>query len=212
MYSSLPYFVLGFHGCDRTAGEDILAGKKRTRFSNNDYDWLGHGFYFWENSPTRALKYAEQVKDGLAPATQKIHEPFVVGAVIDLGNCLCLLDEKSLQVVSEAYALLEATTTKAGGALPKNGSFVEGTPLYRPLDCAVIETLHQSIRQYNATAAAGKRRREYDSVRGLFPEGEPLYTGAGFRLKDHIQICVRNPNCIKGFFRVLNEDVDYEIP
>jgi hypothetical protein len=40
----------------------------------------------------------------------------------------------------------------------------------------------------------------YDSVKGVFWEGDELYPNAGFREKDHIQICVRNPNCIKGYF------------
>jgi len=46
----------------------------------------------------------------------------------------------------------------------------------------------------------------YDSVKGVFTEGEELYNNAGFKEKDHIQICIRNPNCIKGYFlpRILN--------
>jgi hypothetical protein len=40
----------------------------------------------------------------------------------------------------------------------------------------------------------------FDSVRGVFIEGQPLYPGAGFHDKNHIQICIRNPNCIKGLF------------
>ncbi len=34
----------------------------------------------------------------------------------------------------------------------------------------------------------------------MFPEGNPLYDGAGFRDKNHIQICIRNQNCIKAIF------------
>ena len=37
-------------------------------------------------------------------------------------------------------------------------------------------------------------------MRGVFWEGEDLYENAGFKEKNHIQICVRNSNCIKGFF------------
>jgi hypothetical protein len=42
--------------------------------------------------------------------------------------------------------------------------------------------------------------KPFDSVRGVFIEGQALYPGAGFHDKNHIQICIRNPNCIKGFF------------
>ena len=31
MYSSLPAFVLGFHGCDKSVGEKILAGKENIK-------------------------------------------------------------------------------------------------------------------------------------------------------------------------------------
>jgi hypothetical protein len=34
----------------------------------------------------------------------------------------------------------------------------------------------------------------------LLPEGDELYAGAGFLDKTHIQIAIRNPNMIKGFF------------
>jgi hypothetical protein len=66
------------------------------------------------------------------------------------------------------------------------------------LDCAVIQLLHLDQDKIHP----------FDSVRGLFPEGDLLYENAGFREKNHIQICVRNPNCIKGFFlpRETNDD------
>lgn len=44
-----------------------------------------------------------------------------------------------------------------------------------------------------------------DSVRGVFTEGKPIYPGAGFDEKTHIQIVVRNQDCIKGVFRVPGE-------
>lgn len=37
---------------------------------------------------------------------------------------------------------------------------------------------------------------------GVFVEGEPIYPGAGFDAKTHVQICVCDPACIKGVFRV----------
>ena len=73
--------------------------------------------------------------------------------------------------------------------------------LIRELDCAVIETLHK--------VQAEKNIYPFDSIRGVFWEGEELYSGAGFREKDHIQICIRNPNCIKGFFFPRKIDNNY---
>jgi hypothetical protein len=68
--------------------------------------------------------------------------------------------------------------------------------LKRDLDCAVIETLHASME------STGENK--FDSERGVFWEGDLLYENAGFREKDHIQICVRNVDCIKGYFLPLD--------
>ena len=40
----------------------------------------------------------------------------------------------------------------------------------------------------------------YESIRAAFWEGDELYLTAGFKEKNHIQICIRNQNCIKGYF------------
>jgi hypothetical protein len=42
-------------------------------------------------------------------------------------------------------------------------------------------------------------------VRAAFVEGGQLYPDAGFSAKSHIQICVRNVACIKGYFRPLDD-------
>ena len=66
----------------------------------------------------------------------------------------------------------------------------------------VIETVHTLKKQAGQSS--------FDSVRGVFFEGEEIYPNASFRVKDHIQICVRNPNCIKGFF--LPRELDFHFP
>ena len=48
----------------------------------------------------------------------------------------------------------------------------------------------------------------FDSTRGVFTEGGPAFDGAGLFEKSHIQICIRNPNCIQGFF-MPREEIDY---
>lgn len=45
----------------------------------------------------------------------------------------------------------------------------------------------------------------FDTVRAAFIEGNRLYDNAGFASKNHIQICVREIRCIKGYFRPLND-------
>jgi hypothetical protein len=44
-------FVLSFHSCDKSVGEQALQGNLALIHSDKDYDWLGPGVYFWENDP-----------------------------------------------------------------------------------------------------------------------------------------------------------------
>ena len=75
--------VLGYHGCDREVAEQVLSGQSDLRLSENSYDWLGSGIYFWVDSPQRALDWALEAWRG-----RRIEEPYIVGAHINLGLCL----------------------------------------------------------------------------------------------------------------------------
>ena len=199
MYSTLPHFVLGFHGCDRSVAEAVLSGEHHhLPQSTNDYDWLGHGIYFWEQNPARALEYANELKNNprrTSKGKKPITEPAVVGAIIDLGKCLNLVEAKSIEIVKATYQRLEDISKAGEVPLPVNikdpGS---GELLRRNLDCAVIQATHHFMKLQD---------KECHSVRGIFVEGMPLYPNAGFHEKNHAQICVCNPNCIKGYFRPL---------
>jgi hypothetical protein len=72
--------------------------------------------------------------------------------------------------------------------------------LLRHLDCAVVRHLH-GVR-------SGSRQAAFDTVRGVFIEGTPIYPSSGFREKTHIQICVCHPEVIKGVFRVPLRDLE----
>jgi len=187
-YEYQPSFVLGFHGCDKAVGEALLSGKtKHLKPSTKIYDWLGHGIYFWEGNPARAQEWAE-----LKQQEGKIETPFVVGAIIDLRRCLDLFDKDGLRQVQTAHEELEQTMQLTGTPMPVN---VGNTPdkAGRKLDCMVLNYLHEYRKE--------RSEEEYDSVRGPFLEGTHLYPNAGFRSENHIQLCIRNTDCIKGYFR-----------
>lgn len=178
--------VVGYHGCDVRVAQKVISLKDSLHPSQNPWDWLGHGFYFWEDSPVRAQRWAET--ESKRPGS-KIKRPAVLGAVIDLGNCLNLADAEALKQVKAAHDAYEKFCDSAGIEKPKN----RGQDLrVRFLDCVVMETLHQLRKAENKAA--------FDTVRGFFIEGRELYDGAGFRELDHIQICVRSPKQIIGFF------------
>ena len=188
MYSQGAGIVFGFHGCDKSVAEKIINLKEPLNQSLNNYDWLGNGIYFWENSPSRALEFAKEMK-----SKNNINTPCVIGSFIQLGNCFDLLDFENLQYLKYGYVLVKSLFDKQNEALPLNKVAKDSNEfLLRQLDCAVIEGIHK-IRIQQALES-------FDSVRGVFWEGQELYPNAGFREKDHIQICIRNPNCIRGFF------------
>lgn len=190
-YKNLPGFVLGFHGCDEETGERLLITPgEHLKSSANEYDWLGPGIYFWEANPGRALDFAQEavVQPKLTKGT--IAKPFVVGAVIDLGRCCNLLSADALQEVKEAHDVLEKSLRGSSGAMPVNRGPDRGA---RFLDKAVISTMHAVRLRLGL--------EPYDTVRAAFWEGSALYPEAGFAAKNHIQIAVCNPDCIKGYFR-----------
>lgn len=192
MYTTRPGLILGFHGTDESVVRKVVLETQSLEFKENVWDWLGHGAYFWENSPSRALEFAETSSKRVGSSVKK---PAVIGAVIDLNYCLDLLDYKNLSILKDAYDILKLTYKLSAFELPQNKPDKNGAQsdlLLRNLDRAVIETVHLINRKSN--------KAPFDSVRGVFWEGNLLYPNAGFREKDHIQICVRNPNCIKGFF------------
>ncbi len=122
--------------------------------------------------------------------------------MINLGFCLDLLDFENLSFLKEAYELLRFTCLDLSQPMPvnKKGGSAKDL-LLRELDCAVIETLHQFREE--------KNMQPFDSARGVFWEGNEIYENAGFKEKDHIQVCIRNPNCIKGFFLPKKEDSNF---
>jgi len=186
MYTARTGLILGFHGTDQSVVNKVLKGADLEP-KNNSYDWLGNGIYFWDNSPSRALEWAKELSKR---PNSKIKKPAVIGAILDLSYCLDLLDYKNLSLVKSGYEILKSTFDTTKTAFPQN----TGTEdlLKRELDCAVIEALHQSMKDTG--------EKPFDSVRGVFWEGKALYPNAGFRKKDHIQICIRNIDCVKGYF------------
>ena len=89
LYSRRSNLVVGFHGCDKSVVDAVIAGKTELLASKNDYDWLGNGIYFWENNEERAWQWAKALAKR---KISQVKEPAVVGAIIDLGYCfdLCL--------------------------------------------------------------------------------------------------------------------------
>jgi len=182
-----PFQVTGYHSCDRDAiGLNVLNGRDHLKPSTNRWDWLGSGIYFWEQNPERALEYAIQSAEGSQFNRIRIKVPFVLGTTIHLGNCLNLMEPQSLSILEEAYNGLVKVYEATGKVMPIN----DGPKRF--LDCAVLKYVHQS--------RIDQKKKPYDTIRSAFQEGKEIYPTAPFTTQLHIQICVINPDMIKGYF------------
>lgn len=196
MYSKTPAYIYGFHGCSEEVFDKVIIQHQPMKKSENSYDWLGNGIYFWENSYQRAYEWAS-LRYG--------EKGCVIGAFIDLGYCLDLTDYNNMPILKAGYEMLKELCNNSSLELPTNKKGRSETDvLLRDLDCAVIQQIHE----YNKM----KRLKSYDSVRGIFLEGEKVYDGSEFREKTHTQVSILNPNCIKGFFVPRSMDDSYVLP
>lgn len=201
MYDSRSNLVIGFHGCEEETANALLTNPDIIKESTAPYDWLGHGMYFWENNQQRALQWAKaKFHSG------QVKKPAVIGAVIQLGYCCDLLDSRYTAILKhystimvEWYGILDIN-------LPENrdpSKSISKDKVVRELDCTLIEFMHSEIlTQYKKDIEERDKSdlKLFDSTRGVFIEGDRVLQGSEIYERSHIQICVRNPNCVLGFF------------
>jgi hypothetical protein len=162
--------ALGYHGTSELAARAIL--NEGFHSSDNDYDWLGRGIYFWQDGRARAWEWATQ---------QHGQNGAVIGAVIHLEDCIDLLDIGWEGVIGSAYRIMRANYRATHQLLP-----VQRGGAHRR-DCAVI---NNAVRSY---ASQGKMIR---SVRSAFQEGRPMYYRSSLFDRSHVQIAVRDQSVI----------------
>lgn len=195
MYRRRPNLQIGFHGCDELVRDNLVSKPDIVRKSQESYDWLGHGFYVWENNYQRALQWAQDKKE-----RGTLETPSVVGVIYLLDYCLDFTDAEFIALLEPYYNSMKQDLRIAGKELPKNKDISKDKYhdlIKRELDCAVIEYMHQKIHEQIQSDISSKGFSEYklfDSVRGLFTEGGPAFEGAGIQAKNHIQVCLLNLN------------------
>lgn len=183
--------VLGYHGCIEPLATQLLSGEVAIESwprSENRWDWLGAGTYFWEHGPERALRWAQEKARRVGGEAK----PAVVGAVIQLSGCLDLTEIANTELLAEAHAAVVDLYREEGKALPENRGPDDDRKM-RELDCVVINFCRTRLR--------GVGGAPFMSVRGAFMEGPPAFPGSMVCKESHIQIVVRDPACILGLFR-----------
>ncbi|HKI18694.1 MAG TPA: hypothetical protein VKA15_12485 [Isosphaeraceae bacterium] len=165
--------VSGFHATSIQVADMLLREQTTWEASNNEYDWLGTGIYFWQDDPGRAWEWtAQRHWPHLALDTA------VIEVEVELDECLDLIGPTYMELLAQAHRQLEAVYASRGTAMPEN--MPDGRHF---LDHAVVNQVAENW-------------WKVDTVRGLFIEGAPAYPGASFYSLQHIQIAVRNPERI----------------
>lgn len=166
----LPSAVVGFHGTNHAALAHLLAGDIRQ--SDQHFEWLGTGFYLWQDSPWRAQAWAVDRFDG---------EAAVVAMRVSLDGCLDLLNPHWHQALNEAddqYVHDCLTQGRPARNRPSGN---------RARDCAVINWYCER---------AAEEGLQVRSVRAIFEEGEPIFEASAIRAQSHVQIAVRDLGAI----------------
>ena len=167
----LPSEAIGFHGTNRDAVAHLLA--RDIRPSDQHFEWLGTGFYLWQDSPWRAKQWAE---DRYGP------DAAVVVARVDLGGCLDLLNPLWQNELRDADLEFVFQRVLQGLAVPVNTDTGN-----HARDAATINFY------CDRAAEAGQPVR---SVRAIFDEGDPIFEALKIRGRSHVQIAVRHLTAI----------------
>jgi len=104
-----------------------------------------------------------------------------------LGNCFDLLDTHFTAILAGAFSEFCRVQNENGRPIPQNKRQRHN------LDCAVIN--------WTVDFLESKRGLKYHTVRGMFQEGERVFDTSEIKTKSHIQIAVRHPDVILGYFK-----------
>ena len=168
--------VLAYHGTSSNAADRIEA--EGFKASQNIYDWLGDGIYFFQDAPLRARDWARE---------RYGREGVVLGAEIHLTDCMDLLDVAWYVVLSDAHDDYLTLLRRSNRSRPIQS---EGA---HPLDRAVINY---------TVGVLGEAGIRIACVRAAFREGRQVYRDSALYDRTHIQIAVRDPSaCIRRIWR-----------
>lgn len=188
-YADYHRTVIGYHGTKKSTALKIIQGECGFEPSENDDDWLGHGIYFWEYAPQQAFLWAKQRKKKSRWPEEE--EVAVLASMIRLGFCFDLLDPENVKTLGGYYQARQQTLNESPDLKP-----VSNVMSQKRLNCAVFNFAYETLE------SDGK---PLDTCRAVFvptTKTDRIWPGSGINAHAHIQICVRNPECILGTWLV----------
>lgn len=157
-----PIVVTGYHGTSKTAAQRILT--EGFVPSVNEWDWLGHGIYFWQDAPVRAYRWAEE---RLAGTTEVA---VVVAARIRLDGFFDLLDQRGMKTLRGLATKFQNHSGRLSNARGANR-----------LDCAVFNFTTRVLSLLGV---------KVDGYRAACVEGNRLTPGSPIYDLSHVQLVV----------------------
>jgi hypothetical protein len=163
--------IRGYHGTSATHAAVIL----RDGFirSDNDYDCLGDGVYFFEDGLAQASAWATRAHPS---------EPAVVQADVRLEDCMDLKDSVGwVPLLAEAHDEVLRVSREQDLPLPRQ------TGSTHRLDRMVVEV---------TVAILERKGTPIRAVRAVFAEGAPAFPGSFLSEGFHVQVAVRDTDLI----------------
>lgn len=196
-YRSHHFWACGFHATDGDAAA-LIRQPIDFRESTSEGDWLGRGIYFWQDAPHWPWEWLDQKADRNSDFRQRLqqHGKAVIGVLIDLADCLDLLDTYWNDVISSsvdsAHTRLADLKKALGQPMPTQDWDPEA-PRWNPLDSALINFVTEDL--------AEELRIPFTAVRCPFIEGTPFFRGSALWTKAHVAISLREPTAIKAMWQ-----------
>lgn len=192
--------VIGYHGTTERNADLILADG--FALSENSWDWLGRGVYFFEAAPSMALQWAVDY----IRRKQLNDMPAVLSAEIDLSSSIDLLDDVWDDAIKEAAEKLE----RDGRCERQHGLRLRSTKSRKAVvvcdyemppdsnrrnhcDCQVINAVWGDAKDRGFTAS---------SIRAPFVLGRQLFSNSYLFNESHVQIAVIDQACLRDIRRI----------
>jgi hypothetical protein len=179
-------WVYGYHGTSMDRASLII--KSGFKPSNNEYDWLGGGIYFWQDAPKRAWQWAQSTYP---------ENPVVVKSRLRLDrSCLDLLDVGYSPLLKTMYNEFIRSYERRNLTIPKQNP--EKSKAHR-LDCLFFNYV---VSKVNSSLPGS-----IGSIRSAFVEGDRIFPTSAIYDLTHVQIAILDANLVEESCLLKTDDI-----